>query len=150
MAHSTPEVGSKLSRLAKGHASQSPLALWVEHHERQLGLSIKGRFRGNSLHLLCEFPYTSDTFPSQSVVCSHFKQTVDYTELNHLIPPGYPRIRHMWLYGRVNGAKKPEWTASIHLNVVQRKGTVVKPMGTLPEASPCEFSRRIWNSHNNT
>ena len=136
MAHSTSEVGS---------LSQSPLALWVEQHERQLGLSIKGRFRGNSLHLLCEFPYESDTIPSQSVVCRHFQKTVDHTELNRLVPPGYPRIRHMWLYGRVHGAKKPSWTEPIYVHAVHRKGSVAKPigtppMGTLPEASPCEFS----------
>ncbi|MEM9213504.1 MAG: hypothetical protein AAGD25_04070 [Cyanobacteria bacterium P01_F01_bin.150] len=152
MAHSTPEESSKPPKSVKGHASQSPLALWVEQHERQLGLSIKGRFRGNSLHLLCEFPYVSATVPSQTVVYRHFQQSVDYAALNRLIPPGYPRIRHMWLYGRLRGAKKPAWTVSIHLNAVQRKGPLVKspsgvpssieapPMGTLPEASPCEFS----------
>ncbi|NET50301.1 MAG: hypothetical protein F6K09_16710, partial [Merismopedia sp. SIO2A8] len=133
-------MNSKPPRLAKGSASQSPLARWVEFHERQLGLSIKGRFRGNSLHLLCELVEEPDRYPSQAQVHQHFEDAVGYAELNTLIPPGYPRIRHIWLYGRMKGAKKPAWSAPIHLNPVQRKGYDLKPFGALPEASPCEFS----------
>ena len=119
--------------------SRSPLALWVETHERQLGLSIKGRLRGNSLHLLCEFPYEADSSPSQEVVHRHFQSATNYAAINRLIPPGYPRIRHLWIYGRVNGAKKPSWTVPLHLHPV-RQGHLAKPLASLPEASPCEFS----------
>ena len=107
MAHSENEATRNLTK--------SSLAQWIEHHGHQLGLSIKGRVRGGSLHLLCEPIDDAKTVPSQELVRQHFQTKADANELNRLLEPGVLCIRHLWLYGRIKNAKHPAWTVSVAL-----------------------------------
>ncbi|MGK7891680.1 MAG: hypothetical protein AB4042_20310, partial [Leptolyngbyaceae cyanobacterium] len=97
----------------------TPLARWVKHHEQQLHLSIKGRVRGQSFHLLCESnDVTVEEAPSQRSVHQYFQANVDSAELSQSLGTGTSRIRHIWLYGRVKNAKQPAWKISMPLPLI--------------------------------
>lgn len=105
-------------------ATVSSLAQWLDHHGQQLKVSIKGRVRQHSLHLLCESvdpsgngapPPTEKHPPSQRMVSRYFQTHVTGAEINQLIGTNLPRIRHLWIYGRIKGAKQPAWSVSMPL-----------------------------------
>ncbi|NEQ99849.1 MAG: hypothetical protein F6K30_24645 [Cyanothece sp. SIO2G6] len=124
MAYSTNQAMSNPTRWQQNapSARATSLTQWIDHHGQQLNLLVQGRVRGHSLHLLCESTDPSDDHPpSQRVVRHYFQAHVDGAELNHLVGSDTSSIRHLWLYGRVKGARQPAWTESIPLIPIQHR-----------------------------
>ncbi|MGK7889399.1 MAG: hypothetical protein AB4042_08690 [Leptolyngbyaceae cyanobacterium] len=117
MAHSTNQAMSDPRRSHNPTSTgASSLAQWLTQHGQHLNLSIKGRVRGHSLHVLCESLDPSDERPpSQRMVRRYFQTHVDCVELNQCLGASSSRIRHLWIYGRMKGAKQPAWTVSMPL-----------------------------------
>jgi hypothetical protein len=79
-------------------------------------IRIQARFRGNKLYLLCESPEG----PSQSRVLALLVRSLSEVDLETLLPPTQPPIYQLVVYGRVTGAKRPQWAEAIHMSHLDR------------------------------
>ena len=102
---------------AEHHSSHraSTLHQWVTQTLGSRGIQVKLRFRGNTLHLLCQAEPCPDRFSTLLWLLPLLQQT----DLNTLIPAGQTPLYQLQLYGSHNTIR-PDWTASIYLNQLDR------------------------------
>ncbi len=93
-----------------------PLARWLRQTLALPQVRLKLRVRGNNLHLLCE----GNPCPDVATVTAKLIQGFTQTPLANLVPPGYPPIYQVLLYGRTIGSQRPAWTELIYLNQLDR------------------------------
>ncbi len=75
-------------------------------------VGVQVRLRGNHLHVLCE----ASQCPSEKIAASQFSFALQQTNLESLLPPGTPQIYKVFLCGRQQGARRPEWTVKLECN----------------------------------
>ena len=110
---------------AEHHSSHraSTLHQWVTQTLRSRGIQVKLRFRGNTLHLLCQAEPCPDRFSTLLWLLPLLQQT----DLNTLIPAGQTPLYQLQLYGSHNTIR-PDWTASIYLNQLDRYLEQLQPL----------------------
>ncbi len=92
------------------------LAQWVY---QSIGLPqgrVKIRFRGNTLHILCE----ASQCPPRQLVLRGLLHSLNQTHLNPLLPADQPDLHRIVIYGRVTGKANPDWTEAIELHQLDR------------------------------
>ena len=102
---------------AEHHSSHraSTLHQWVKQTLGSREIQVKLRFRGNTLHLLCQ----ADPCPDRFATLSWFLPQLQQTDLNTLIPAEQNPLYQLQLYGSRNTIR-PDWVASIYLNQLDR------------------------------
>ena len=102
---------------AEHHSSHraSTLHQWVKQTLGSRGVQVKLRFRGNTLHLLCQ----ADPCPDRFATLLWFLPQLQHTDLNSLIPAEQNPLYQLQLYGSRNTIR-PDWVASIYLNQLDR------------------------------
>ena len=102
---------------AEHHSSHraSTLHQWVIQTLGSRGIQVKLRFRGNTLHLLCQ----ADPCPDRFSTLLWLLPLLQQTDLNTLIPDEQTPLYQLQLYGSRNTIR-PDWTASIYLNQLDR------------------------------
>lgn len=77
---------------------------------------LQTKLRGNILHVLCETPQPLD---QGAVLLPLVRALMDDRETGVLLQ-AYPHVYQVYLYSRVTGQPKPDWTAPIYLNRLER------------------------------
>jgi hypothetical protein len=120
------------------HTAHSSLARWVKAAADYLGVQLRFRLSGNSLHLLCE----SHPCPDESVFVVRMAHLLKLSQLERVIPAGQPRIYAVRLYGRSPAENHPVWSAVIYLDQIDSYLNPTSPQSAIsPEAFPNEFSK---------
>lgn len=107
-----PELGNDSTR-TKGN---SPLAHWFHQAVGLDGARVQFRLRGNNLHILCE----DEPCPDQTTTLTRLVLALQTVHINSLVPANQPPIYQIFLYGRRPGQPRPDWTAPIDLNQLDR------------------------------
>lgn len=102
--------------LSSNAASSKLLNDWIAQHLAPTA-RVQMRLRGNVLHVLCETPYSLH----QSGAISRLVDAllVDASGENTLNDV-YPQVYQLYIYSRRSGQTKPDWTAPIYLNRLER------------------------------
>ncbi|MGF1491681.1 MAG: hypothetical protein ACFBSC_04350 [Microcoleaceae cyanobacterium] len=91
----------------------SALTQWAESVVRLAGVQFQARLRGHDLHLICE----ADPCPPEKLTVSRLFRGLEQTQLQTLIPPEsieiHSKIQKIFLCGRTQGGKRPEWTVRL-------------------------------------
>ncbi|MBD3882945.1 DUF1574 domain-containing protein [Phormidium tenue FACHB-886] len=94
----------------------STLRQWVAQLLEPHGMQFKLRLRGNTLHLLCQ----ASPCPDRLLTLLWLLPQLQQTNLNSLIPVDQPPVYQLQLYGSLPHAPRPDWTASVYLNQLDR------------------------------
>ncbi len=117
--------------------TQSALARWVKATADYLGVELRFRLSGNSLHLLCE----SDPCPDQSALVMQLAHLLKLSQLDRVVPADQSRIYAVRLYGRSPIDKHPAWSTVMYLDQIDSYLNLSSQQaGISPEAFPNEFS----------
>ncbi|HAX77505.1 MAG TPA: DUF1574 domain-containing protein [Cyanobacteria bacterium UBA11372] len=87
----------------------SRLAQWAKRAIGLSGIQVKVRLRENKLHILCE----GQSCPDRNLALQRLLLALKATQMDTLLPGSQARIDQVFLYGRVLGQKRPEWTEQI-------------------------------------
>lgn len=79
---------------------------------------VQVRLRGNVLHVLCETPVPLHKGGATSRLLDALI-AAEKTD-NNIVTAAFPQIYQLYLYGRRQGQTKPDWTAPIYLNRLER------------------------------
>jgi len=74
------------------------------------------KLRGNILHVLCETPEPLEQTSTLLGLVRHLLESSDHPTLGQV----YPQVYQLYLYSRRLGESKPDWTAPIYLNRLER------------------------------
>jgi len=74
------------------------------------------KLRGNILHVLCE---TAAPLDQSSTLLGLIRSLLD-TDGNSVLQQTYPQVYQIYLYSRRQGEPRPEWTAPLYLNRLER------------------------------
>nr|MDJ0708196.1 hypothetical protein [Leptolyngbyaceae cyanobacterium MO_188.B28] len=94
----------------------SRLLPWLNQAINQPEAELQVKLRGNVLHVLCETP----TSAQREAVALNLVKSLLNDEFKSLLANDYPQIYQLYLYNRLPGQHKPEWTAPIYLNRLER------------------------------
>ncbi|MCG8367988.1 MAG: hypothetical protein MJA27_32240 [Pseudanabaenales cyanobacterium] len=105
-------------RHLKQQQETDPLRLlpWLNQAINQSEAKLQVKLRGNVLHVLCETPASTQR---ESISLNLVKSLLN-EEFKLLLANDYPQIYQLYLYNRLPGQHKPEWTAPIYLNRLER------------------------------
>ncbi len=85
------------------------LTQWAAQALEVTGENIHLRFRGNTLHILWE----SEHCPSMAIAVAKLTDALKKQGIDSLLPPDHPPIDEIFLYGRTQGTKRPDWSVRI-------------------------------------
>ena len=85
------------------------LTQWAAQALEVTGENIHLRFRGNTLHILWE----SEHCPSMAIAVARLTDALKKQGIDSLLPPDHPPIDDIFLYGRTQGTKRPDWSVRI-------------------------------------
>jgi hypothetical protein len=99
-------------------ASSSPSGLlnWLKAALGEPDVVLHSKLRGNILHVLCETPGPLEQTSALLGLVRYLLETSDHPSLGQL----YPQVYQLYLYSRRLGETKPDWTAPIYLNRLER------------------------------
>ncbi len=99
-------------------ASSSPSGLlnWLKAALGEPDAVLHSKLRGNILHVLCETPGPLEQTSALLGLVRHLLEKSDHSSLRQL----YPQVYQLYLYSRRLGEMKPDWTAPIYLNRLER------------------------------
>ena len=105
-------------RHLKPHQETDPSRLlpWLNQAINQPEAELQVKLRGNVLHILCETP----TSARREAIALNLVKSLLNEEFKSLLTNDYPQIYQLYLYNRLPGQHKPEWTAPIYLNRLER------------------------------
>lgn len=92
---------------------------WIAHH-LAAHAKVQVRLRGNILHVLCETP---NTLHQAGALSRLINALLDETPGVQVITKPYPQVYQLYLYNRRVGQAKPDWSAPIYLNRLERHRT---------------------------
>ncbi|MBE7380770.1 MAG: DUF1574 domain-containing protein [Leptolyngbya sp. SIO1E4] len=107
-----PSTSSK----KKSSSSAPPLNDWIAQHLAP-NAQVQVRLRGNILHALCETP---NTLHQAGAMARLVDALLDQTAGVSVITDVYPQVYQVYLYSRRTGQTKPDWTAPLYLNRLER------------------------------
>jgi hypothetical protein len=96
--------------------STSDILAWLKESLECPGAELHTKLRGNILHLLCE---TSEPLDQGTVLLKLVRALLDDRDQGRL-QQAYPQVYQIYLYSRLVGQAKPEWTAPLYLNRLER------------------------------
>ncbi|GET35977.1 DUF1574 domain-containing protein [Microseira wollei] len=114
----------------------SRLAQWAKRAIGLSGIQVKVRLRENKLHILCE----GQSCPDRKIALQRLLLALKATQMDTLLPANQARIHQVFLYGRVLGQKRPDWTEQIDPHRLLPKGTgaslsqIQKPLAASPRS----------------
>lgn len=94
----------------------SGLFNWLKAALGQPEAVLHCKLRGNILHVLCETPEPLAQTSALLGLVRHLLESSDYPPLGQV----YPQVYQLYLYSRRLGESKPDWTAPIYLNRLER------------------------------
>lgn len=97
----------------------SRLAQWAKRAIGLSGIQVKVRLRDRKLHILCE----GQSCPDRKIALERLLAALKATQMDTLIPASEFPIHQVFLYGRVLGQKRPEWTEQIDPKLLLPAGT---------------------------
>jgi hypothetical protein len=97
-------------------ASPKPLNDWIAQHLAPTA-HVQMRLRGNILHVLCETPHSLHQAGAISRVVDAL---IDDPAGTDIITQTYPQVYQLYIYSRRLGETKPDWTAPIYLNRLEK------------------------------
>ncbi|HEY9890032.1 MAG TPA: hypothetical protein V6D02_16620 [Candidatus Obscuribacterales bacterium] len=100
----------------KPTASSPPLHDWLAQHLAP-NAHVQMRLRGNILHVLCETP---NSLHQAGAIARLVEALLAAPAGTDLITDTYPHVYQLYLYSRPIGQAKPDWTAPIYLNRLER------------------------------
>ncbi|MEL6383239.1 MAG: hypothetical protein AAFQ89_12470, partial [Cyanobacteria bacterium J06626_18] len=106
-----PSIPSKKSILL----SQS-LNDWIAQRLAS-SAKVQVRLRGNILHVLCETPNTLHRAGAMSRMVDAL---LDEAPGTRVVTDVYPQVYQLYIYNRRSGQSKPDWTAPLYLNRLER------------------------------
>ena len=89
---------------------------WLNQAINQPDAELQVKLRGNVLHVLCETP----TSAKREIISLNLVKSLLNEEFKRLLINDFPQIYQLYLYNRLPGQHKPEWTAPIYLNRLER------------------------------
>ncbi|HAZ46021.1 MAG TPA: DUF1574 domain-containing protein [Cyanobacteria bacterium UBA11369] len=99
----------------------SRLAQWAKRAIGLSGIQVKVRLREHKLHILCE----GQSCPDRKIALERLLLGFKATKMDTLLPADRGQIHQVFLYGRVLGEKRPDWTEQIDPELL-----LPKPTGT--------------------
>ena len=78
---------------------------------------VQVRLRGNILHVLCE---TSNTLHQAGAMSRLVEALLDEPRGVRVVTEPYPQVYQLYLYNRRVGQTKPDWSAPLYLNRLER------------------------------
>lgn len=75
------------------------------------------RLRGNILHVLTETPHA---LHQAGAISRLVDALIEDATSDHLVTTTYPQVYQLYIYSRQSGEAKPDWTAPIYLNRLER------------------------------
>lgn len=87
----------------------SRLAQWAKRAIGLRGIEVKVRLRDRKLHILCE----GQSCPDRKIALERLLLALKATQMDTLLPASQAEIDQVFLYGRVLGQKRPDWTEQI-------------------------------------
>jgi hypothetical protein len=97
-------------------AATQPLQDWIAQ-QLAPGAQVQMRLRGNILHVLCETPHSLHQAGATSRLVDALLAASSGTDI---ITATYPQVYQLYIYSRRLGQSKPDWTAPIYLNRLER------------------------------
>lgn len=94
---------------------ESAVTEWAKQTIGLADVQVQVRLRGNHLHILCE----SSQSPPEKTIVSLFSSALSQTNLASLLPQQQPAIYKVFLCGRRQGAKRPDWTVKLEYTELQ-------------------------------
>lgn len=97
-------------------SASRPLNEWIAQHLAP-NAHVQMRLRGNILHVLSETP---NTLHQAGAVSRLVNALVDNPTGTDVITQSYPQVYQLYIYSRRLGETKPDWTAPIYLNRLEK------------------------------
>lgn len=97
--------------------TKAPLEQWIHRTIACKGFRVQYRVRGNTLHLLCR----KTPCPDRQTMLLWIIPALQQTHFGDMRPVDEPPIYQIWLYGCQTSDEKPQWTANLHLNQLDRQ-----------------------------
>jgi hypothetical protein len=108
------------------------LTQWVETELVLAGMQVRVRVRENTLHILWE----GQDCPNRQQAIERSIQALQTTNLEDLLSREHLPIKQVFLYGRVLGNKRPNWTEA--LNIEQSVTPAATNPGEAPQVKPSQ------------
>jgi hypothetical protein len=109
----------------------SRLAQWAKRAIGLSGIQVKVRLRDRKLHILCE----GQSCPDRKIALPRLLGAIKTTQMDTLLPASQAHIDQVFLYGRVLGQKRPEWTEQIDPQLLLPSGTGMHKSQQQPSAA---------------
>ncbi len=106
-----PSISSKESI-----SSSQSLNDWIAQRLAS-SAKVQVRLRGNILHVLCETPNTLHRAGAMSRMVDALLDEAPGTQV---VTDVYPQVYQIYIYNRRSGQSKPDWTAPLYLNRLER------------------------------
>lgn len=97
-------------------ASPPPLNDWIAQHLAP-NAHVQMRLRGNILHVLSETP---NSLQQTGAVARLVDALLEDSTGTDIITQSYPQVYQLYIYSRRVGETKPDWTAPIYLNRLEK------------------------------
>ena len=99
-----------------------PLDDWIAQHLAP-NARVQMRLRGNILHVLTETPHA---LHQAGAISRLVDALIEDAASEHLVTTTYPQVYQLYIYSRQSGEAKPDWTAPIYLNRLERHQSQLK------------------------
>ncbi|MGL5081982.1 MAG: hypothetical protein ACRC8A_10905 [Microcoleaceae cyanobacterium] len=104
----------------------SVLTQWIESAIQFEGIQVQVKLRGSDLHIMCEaFPC-----PPEKLTVSKLSNTLEHAPLETLLRSKTQSIDKIFLSGRGQGAKRPEWTVKMRYDASTATFSSTSGLGT--------------------
>ncbi|MEM6436480.1 MAG: hypothetical protein AAF773_21920, partial [Cyanobacteria bacterium P01_D01_bin.115] len=128
--------------LTQPASAAQPLDDWIAQHLAP-NARVQMRLRGNILHVLTETPHA---LHQAGAISRLVDALIEDAASEHLVTKTYPQVYQLYIYSRQSGEAKPDWTAPIYLNRLERHqsqlqaqaGAALKLADTHPSSGPTE------------
>lgn len=109
---------AKPSTIAPQPTSTNSLSLneWIAQHLAP-NASVQMRLRGNILHVLSETPHSLHQAGAMSRLV---EALLEHSQGIAIVTNEFPQVYQLYIYSRRLGEAKPDWTAPIYLNRLER------------------------------
>lgn len=95
--------------------NSSSLRQWADRALELAGTQVRVRLRENNLHILWE----GRDCPDRQTAIARVIEALKATNLNELLAADELPLNRVFLYGRVLGEKRPEWTESLEIDALK-------------------------------
>ncbi|NJK38136.1 MAG: DUF1574 family protein [Oscillatoriales cyanobacterium RM2_1_1] len=117
----------------------SVLTQWAENAIQFQGTQVQAKLRGTDLHLMCEAP----SCPPEKLMVSRLLSALEGKSLEVLFPPQTSRIDKIFISGRAQGAKRPEWTMKLSYDSTTANFSSTSGLGLTGSASVPQTSNLL-------